>query len=417
MEKTFALGAVAGETPAILMIAYTNYESDPRVIRAAEAAVDAGFSVDVLVLRGPDRPPVETVRGVNVVRLAQRRYRGQSRLGYLSAYLAFFLRCAWWSTRNVLRRRYRVVHVHNMPDVLVFSALAPKLLGAKVILDIHDPMPETLGAKYGCGRGALYRVMLLLERLSVGFADQTITVNEPVRDHVLAGHGYAAGSIDVVSNFADERVFRRLPVPLIDGPVRFVFHGTILGRYGLRTLVEAVSRTRQRDRIRIRIIGEGDFSDELKELIRAHGVADVFEFINRVFPLHDIPGLLADCHVGLVPLDVTPIADFALPLKLVEYTCLGLPSITVRTTAISHYFGPDECIMYPPGDAAALAARLDMVAASPDCLGIYRERLGAVRKRLSWQAERARYVSMLRQLSGQALTPERQVPKAQPSNQ
>ena len=31
-----------------------------------------------------------------------------------------------------------------MPDVLVFSAIVPKLLGAKVVLDLHDPMPELM---------------------------------------------------------------------------------------------------------------------------------------------------------------------------------------------------------------------------------------------------------------------------------
>jgi hypothetical protein len=45
--------------------------------------------------------------------------------------------------------------------------------------------------------------------------------------------------------------------------------------------------------------------------------------------------------VGLVPLDITPVSDFALPLKLIEYTCLGLPSITVGSTAIAHYLRPD----------------------------------------------------------------------------
>jgi hypothetical protein len=33
-----------------------------------------------------------------------------------------------------------------MPDVLVFSSLVPKLLGAKVVLDLHDPMPELMEA-------------------------------------------------------------------------------------------------------------------------------------------------------------------------------------------------------------------------------------------------------------------------------
>ena len=185
---------VNDRAPAVLMIAYTNYEIDPRVIRAAEAAAEAGFSVDFLALRRAGQPAEEIVRGVRVIRLPQERYRSRSRVGYLLAYLEFFLRCFFTSTRLFLRRRYRVIHVNNMPDVLVFSVLIPRMLGAKVILDIHDPMPETFGAKYaGAEHGAVYRALLCARALSVGFANRTVTVNHPVRDGVLVKHGYRAG--------------------------------------------------------------------------------------------------------------------------------------------------------------------------------------------------------------------------------
>ena len=36
-----------------------------------------------------------------------------------------------------------------MPDFLIFTAVIPKLLGAKVVLDMHDLMPEVYMAKYG----------------------------------------------------------------------------------------------------------------------------------------------------------------------------------------------------------------------------------------------------------------------------
>jgi glycosyltransferase involved in cell wall biosynthesis len=389
-------------TPAsILMLAYTNYETDPRVIRAAEAAVEGGFAVDVLALRRPGQPAMEVVRGVRVIRLAQGRYRGASQLQYLKAYLEFFLRCAGASTRLFLRRRYRAIHVHNMPDVLVFSALVPKLFGAKVILDIHDPMPETFGSKFrGPKQIFARRALLLAERLSVAFANATITVSEPVKMGILVSqHGYRPDDIGVVANFADEELFTPLPAPPVEGTIRFVFHGSILERYGLRTLVEAVARVRNRHRIQVRIIGEGDFSASFRDLIAERKVGDVIQFMNRLYPLHQIPELLSDCHVGLVPLDRSQVADFALPLKLVEYTCLGMPSISIRNAAIDHYFRPDECMFFDSGDVAALARLLDQVAEDPACLSGYRRRLEAARGRLMWSREKAKYIAMLRDLA------------------
>ncbi len=59
-----------------------------------------------------------------------------------------------------------------MPDVLVLSALFPKLLGARVILDLHDPMPELMLSIYNLPREAkLVRVLERLERMSMNFAD------------------------------------------------------------------------------------------------------------------------------------------------------------------------------------------------------------------------------------------------------
>ena len=46
-------------------------------------------------------------------------------------------------------RDYDIVHVHNIPDFLVFSALVPKLTRARLILDIHDLVPELYAGKFG----------------------------------------------------------------------------------------------------------------------------------------------------------------------------------------------------------------------------------------------------------------------------
>lgn len=383
------------------MIAYTYYETDPRVIRAAEAARDGQFQVDVLALRRIGQPSIETIRGVRVFRI-QVRYRGASLLRYGWEYGKFFVRCVVRSTRLFWTRRYRLVHVHNMPDALVFAACIPKVCGAKVILDIHDPMPETYESKFRrFARGAIHKFLLAQEQMSVAFADKTITVSDPVRDGILLKRRYRPEAIDVIANFADDELFKPITYPLLDGVIRFVFHGTILERYGLRTLVEAISRVRRRERIRIRIIGEGDFSPTLRELIANYGVSDSIEFLNHAYPLHEIPKMLSDCHVGLVPLDIgtSTVADFALPLKLVEYTCLGLPSISVRNEAINYYFSSDECMFFKSGDAAALAQWIDEVMENPARLMGFRKRLEPVRERLLWGKEKEKYVSMLQGLA------------------
>ena len=76
------------------------------------------------------------------------------------------------------RQRYDLIHVHNIPDFLVFAAWYPKLTGSKVILDIHDIVPEFFESKFSVSdRSLLVRALRLVEKISAAFADHVILSN------------------------------------------------------------------------------------------------------------------------------------------------------------------------------------------------------------------------------------------------
>ena len=382
------------------MIAYTHYESDPRVIREAEAAVAGGFEVDFLALRRPESPARELVRGVRVLRLNQRRYRGGGHVRYLLSYLEFFVRVFFKSTLLFFQRRYRVAHVNNMPDFLVFATLIPWLFGCKVILDIHDPMPNTFASKFKQGeRGFFFRLLLWQELLSAAYAHQVITVHHPVKDGVLLKHGLRDEKIQVVANFPDENIFKLRKGFEINAGLRLAFHGTILERSGLRILVTALSRLKHKDKVFARIIGEGDFAAELGRLIKSLGLEKVVEFDNRSYPVHLIPDRIADCNVGLVPLEISSITDYALPLKLVEFISMGMPVVAVRNKAIAYYLKEEDCLFYQWDNPDSLRDVLDRVAEQPELLLKYRERSMELRREFLWSRERDHYISLLRKLA------------------
>jgi glycosyltransferase involved in cell wall biosynthesis len=383
------------------MMAYTYYESDPRVIREAEAAVDGGFDVDFLALCRPGTARNELVRGVRVIRLNQAKYRGGGHGRYIVQYLTFFLRCFLKTTVLFFRRRYRAIHVNNMPDFLVFSTVVARLFGAKVILDIHDPMPNTFASKFKRGEnGFFYWLLLWQERLSAAYCNRVVTVHHPVKDGILVKHGLSPDSIEVIANFADGEVFPLRKSYSVASKIRFVFHGTILERSGLRILMNALAQARYKDRISVRIIGEGDFSETLKDLIHSLNLEQVVEFDNCSYPVHSIPARIDDCQVGLVPLEISSITDYALPLKLLEYMSMGLPVVSVRNNAISYYLSENDCIFFQWNDPASLSAVFDRIAEDPEILLQYRERSVALRDRFSWAGEKAKYITLLRQLTG-----------------
>jgi glycosyltransferase involved in cell wall biosynthesis len=335
-----------------------------------------------------------------VFHLGQSRYRGGGHFRYLLAYLLFFSRCFLKTSSLFLKRRYRVIHVNNMPDFLVFCTVIPKIFGARIVLDIHDPMPNTFASKFCTAeRGFFYWILLWQELLSARYADRVVTVHDPVKEGVLVKHGLPGESIQVIANFPDGDLFACRGTYQVNGQVRLAFHGTILERAGIRNLVIALSRVRHRESIRAKIIGEGDFSAELRRLIHDHALEDVVEFDNHSYPVHEIPGRIEDCNVGVVPLEISSVTNHALPLKLLEYISMGLPVVTVRSAAICHYFREDDCLFYDWDDIDSLRDLLDTVAAEPQLLEHYHRRGVALRDKFSWSTEREKYIALLKDLA------------------
>jgi glycosyltransferase involved in cell wall biosynthesis len=336
-----------------------------------------------------------------VIHLNQVRYRGGGLIRYVLSYLEFFLRCFVKATRLQLEKRYRVVHVNNMPDFFVFCALPAKLMGAKVILDIHDPMPNTFASKFKSGEnGFIFKFLVWQEQISASFADQVITAHDPVKHYILVKqHGLAPESIEVIANFADDELFTLQDPPLSDGKLRLIFHGSILQRYGLHHAMLALARMRHQDRVSVKIIGEGDFSGQLKKTIESLGLEHIVHFDNRMYPLNEIPKILADSNLGLVPLEISSITEYALPLKLLEYLSVGMPSVTVRNSAIGYYFGEDDCFFYEPDDPESLRAVLEKLVENPDLLSLYHQRAVRLREKFLWKHEKQKYIALLLKLA------------------
>ena len=120
------------------MISFDWYPFEVRSLREAQAAGSAGHRVDFICLRQPYETKHEIYDGVHVYRLPINRNYDGSLPQTIFQWCWFRLLAAIKIARLHMKNRYDVVHVHNMPDFLVFAALVPKLLGAKVILDVQD---------------------------------------------------------------------------------------------------------------------------------------------------------------------------------------------------------------------------------------------------------------------------------------
>jgi len=371
------------------MIAYTTYMHDGRVKRHAEALAERGDHVDVICLATDERP---ITNGVNVIGLPMPRYRGASKSAYLKSYTRFFSMATQRALRMSLKQRYDIVIVCTMPDAVIVCAILPKLLGSKVVLDVHDTMPELYRDKFGGARGAAGAKLLMLEeRLSSWWADRVLAVHDLHRDR-LEHAGVAADKIHVVMNSPDTRIFD-LHKNGDSPPNEFtlICHGTVTQRLGLDLAISAVASLRAEiPELRLKVIGEGDRLAEARALVDRLGMQNRVSFMDLV-PVEKLPALLVKADVGLVPYRPSSATHLMLPVKLLDYATLGIPVIAARLRTVEHYFGDGAVELFEPANVADLARAIRLLYDDPDLRARLVDRARCALDVLNWRNQRAEY--------------------------
>jgi len=386
------------------MVVHNYYPlGEPRVEREAQALVNHGYEVDVICLQREGEPVVDTKAGVQVYRLPVKRHRGRGLAVQLLEYLAFFVMAFGKLAILHLQRHYGVVQIHNLPDFLIFAALVPKLTGVRLILDIHDLMPEFYASRFKSGLTSWpVRLVCWQEWLSCRFADHVITVSDHWRQ-TLIKRGVPAHKCSVVMNVADDHIFRmesdQNGHTIRNSRFHLIYHGTVVQRYGLDVAIRAIDRVR-RDipGIHLTILGKGDYIDTLIQMTQELALGAHVSICNEIRPVEELPGIIRAADLGIVPYRNDTFTDALLPTKLMEYAALGLPAIAARTTAIEAYFRDTMTEFFEPGDSNDLAARIHELYQCPERMAELTRSSKKFNERYNWAKIGAEYVALVDRL-------------------
>jgi len=395
-----------GRNVAVLL--FSHFPADPRPRRAAEALAAQGVKVDLICLRDDDGEPVrETFGSINVTRVRLKRQRG-SKLGYVGEYATFVLASFFYLASRSLTRRYDLVHVHNMPDILVFGATVPKLLGAKVILDLHDPMPELMQTIFGLPENSLSVAMLKrLEKWSVRFADLVLTVNLACKK-IYSSRSCQPDKIKVVINSPDEEIFRfqRGVVRDVNGkngngskPFVILYHGSLVHRNGFDLAVASLEKVREViPSVRLSVCGKRtDFFEKVMESARQRGLDSIVDYLG-VRNLKEIVETIEDCDLGIIPNHRNIFTEINTPTRIFEYLALAKPVIAPKTKGIQDYFRDNDLIFFEAGNADDLARKIEFVFSHPAEVMETVKRGQAVYLSHTWSRERLTLLNSIGEL-------------------
>jgi glycosyltransferase involved in cell wall biosynthesis len=388
------------------MITFSHFPDDPRPRRAAEALVQEGMAVDLICLaKDHEIPRREVLNGIDVLRVPIRRRR-EGKFRYAYEYSAFLLASSVMLALRSLTRGYDLVYVHNMPDILVFSSLVPKALGAKVILDLHDPMPELMRTNFNFHQNDLtIRFLKQLEKWSIRCADAVVTVNLACK-RIFSSRSCRPEKIRVVMNSPDEQIFPFRSADsaapgtrTMEKPFVIMYHGTIVPRNGLDLAIAALAELRKTVPIaELRVYGAATpFLEQLMHTARNNGVHEAIRYLGPK-RLEDLVLEIDQCDVGIIPNHRNIFTEINTPTRILEYLALGKPVIAPRAPGIQDYFEEDSLVFFELGNSGDLARKIEHVYRHQDETTEIVKRGQEVYLRHTWRKQRETLVELIADL-------------------
>ncbi len=377
------------------MLAYSFYESDNRVRRYAETLVRRGYRVDAVSLRKNGQPRYENINGVRVCRIQGRIRDEKNKFSYLYRLLKFFVNSAFFISKRHLHRRYDLIHVHSVPDFEVFATFIAKMTGARIILDIHDIVPEFYASKFKVSKDSIvFKALTMVEKTSIAFSDHVIIANH-IWEKTLTARSVKKEKCMTMLNYPDRSIFFKRPRTRKDHKFIVVYPGTINWHQGVDVAVRAFALIKdQAPEAEFNIYGDGPMRAEIQKLIVELGVQERV-FLRGVLPSDQVASVMASADLGVVPKRNDFFGGDAFSTKILEFMALGVPVVVAATRIDRYYFNESIVRFFEPENERALAvAIIDLVRnkESRECLS---SNAIAFVADYTWDKKEMKYISLV----------------------
>ncbi|MHC2258105.1 glycosyltransferase involved in cell wall biosynthesis [Bradyrhizobium embrapense] len=381
------VGSVRGRV--LIIVENLPVPFDVRVWAEATTLVRHGYEVSVICPKGPGATAsFEMLEGIAVYRHWMPA-EGRGVLGYAIEYSVALFWEFVLSLKVLATRGFDVIHACNPPDLIfIVGAFHKFLFGKSFVFDQHDVNPELYEAKFG-RRGFLWRVMVVLERITFALSDVSIATNQSYRTVAIERGRMSSDRVFVVRSAPNVARVRSLPPdPAWKKGRQYLvgYVGVIARQEGLDLLLDSIRhirRTRNRDDIQFVIVGGGRELEELKKLATALELDDVVTFTGRVDD-DTLFTILSTADVCVNPDRPSAMNDKSTMHKIMEYMTLGKPIVQFDLTE-GRFSAGDASLYVQNADTAEFGDKILELLEDParrEAMGAFgRERIGG---ELAW---------------------------------
>lgn len=236
---------------------------------------------------------------------------------------------------------------------------------------------------------ALRRLMSFELKLPAKYqVDAVLTVSDTLKEK-FEGAGYPEKKILPIYYGFDHNLFQLRPhQPIATSSPLVVMHGSFdkhhLGKIAENAILSVARRFPQ---VRFRFVGKKTAAvSQLFEAVKKANPSVNLENTNFV-PYQEVPKLLAEASVGMVPYEESTGTNSAFVAKIVEYAALGIPVASTPVSSVKKYFRNTNLIRFSTFDGESLAKDICHWLATPaqTIEPLAREAAAKVREELAWE--------------------------------
>ncbi len=390
------------EKYTICHVLYEEFPRDPRVRRYINALNEIGIKCVIICSKKKNDKYFENWKGNRIYRIPISKKR--------SSFLFTFFEYLFFTGISLhlliylsLIYRFKIIHVHTLPDFLVFATLFNRIFGTKIILDLHELFPELYMARTGAGETS-FGVMILrfFEKISIKFASQCITIHDNAKNIFCNRNKGIDNKMTVIMNGVDPEEFKETKL-ISTGEFIIIYNGTINKILNLGIIIEAMYLLRKKidimdfEKIKFKLYGDGPSVKEILRSAKNFDLENNVEYMGFMQPELMYKEILKSSVLIIPPLK-NIYSDLFYTIKLVEMIYLHIPTITTRLNTYMYYYSEDSLFYFDSGNAEQLAEKIIEVYFNKDLVKQKTENAYKDYMKVSWEIMKARYLNIINNL-------------------
>lgn len=184
-------------------------------------------------------------------------------------------------------------------------------------------------------------IIKFLEKIVLKNSDLIITIGELLKKKRMS---QTNRPIFLVENGVSFDIFNKaVEEKSQDSSPNIIYIGKIDSWAGIDIVIKAIPFIREKFKnITFSIIGEGNFENHLKKMVKELGLNDHVKFLG-LKKYHELPEFLKHADIGVATFQPIDLMKYAFTLKIVEYGAAGLPVICTRIGESERYVENNDC--------------------------------------------------------------------------